>query len=159
MTDKTAGVRPQFSVEEMQAANTRPTIEIEGYVYEGELFSAVDWFLWNERIQVLKKQVEGGHATHYDLLQFYHQFFRAVFPAGLWGLGLFRRGVPAWAPDVADTLLREPMSTIEEAFECFFGRQAQANGVEIPTATRPPMTHGNGSSDKTHDTPVPEGAA
>ena len=136
--------RPHFDVAAMDASNVEPTIRIGRFVYVGRLLSAVEWFEWNERLQRLKERSEGGKVTGQELLAFYHAYFRAVFPPGL-----FRRGVPFWAPDVADMLIQEPLATIEEAFARFFARQALANGVKVETRTESPSMNGTSSSSST----------
>jgi hypothetical protein len=141
--------RPHFDADVMSAANVEPTIAIGHFTYVGRLFSAPEWFQWNERLQMLKASIEAGTAKSVDLLLFYHTFFRAIFRPGL-----FRRGVPFWAPDVADALLQEPLTTIQEAFERFFERQARANGA----STKSPSTNGPNSNDATQVAAEPVGA-
>lgn len=138
--------RPHFDVPAMQASLVEPTIQIGDFVYVGRLHSAPEWFAWNERLQLLKAKVEAKTLTAAEVLAFYHEYFRSIFPASL-----FRRGVPFWAPDVANTLLQQPLEAIEDAFERFSARQATANGVTIePRSLAAPMTtHGTSSNDST----------
>lgn len=130
---KPTNYRPHFDAAAMEAANVEPTIQIGSYVYTGRLLSAPEWFVWNERVQQLKARVEAGEAKGFEILAFYHSFFRTLFPRGL-----FRPGVPFWAPDVADSLIQEPLGAIEEAFAIFFARQAHANGVSAKSPSTTP---------------------
>jgi len=131
-----------FDAEAMRREQLEPTIQIGGLLYVGRLFSAPEWLYWNERLQQLRARMEAGEVRDVEILVFYREYFRAIFP---------RKRYRFWWPDAADELLKEPLAVIEEAFERFFERQARANGAELlpRTATRPPTTDGRSSSDST----------
>lgn len=139
---------PEFTVEEMEGANTPPTCRIDGRVHVGRLHSAPEWFAWNERIQDLRARAEKGEVTYKEMLAFYRDYFVDLFPRSLFRRDRDGKWIAPWAPDVADTLMRQPLSEIEEAFDRFFYRQAWANNVRILTTRTP--TPGTDSSPRTH---------